>query len=315
MELSKKIIEQRKKAKLSQEKLAELTGVSRQAVTKWENGTSFPDTENLIRLSEVFKISIDELCLENKPETSKAKPFVYGNILALISALIVIFYCIASALLKSFSGEILIMLSVIAFPMHIFLHFAFYAMLKNGDFSMLAGFDPDIRYNMDGIKPFLMGLDFFIGVASVSYLFLIAVTALIIPKSFISVLLLIGYVFSYIFGIIYMNFRFSDRLYLDPSDRIKGKRSLFSSMVFILVILISVGALVAAFYIKDIENNSIETLPYLGFTFLSLGFSSFGYFTESKRLKKFLDPKPFFGKAFITFNILAIFAAAAMLFI
>lgn len=112
-----------------------------------------------------------------------------------------------------------------------------------------------------------------------------------------------------------MNFRFSDRLYLDPSDRIKGKRSLFSSMVFILVILISVGALVAAFYIKDIENNSIETLPYLGFTFLSLGFSSFGYFTESKRLKKFLDPKPFFGKAFITFNILAIFAAAAMLFV
>lgn len=40
MELSKKIIKQRKKAKLSQEKLAELIGVSRQAVTKWENGVS-----------------------------------------------------------------------------------------------------------------------------------------------------------------------------------------------------------------------------------------------------------------------------------
>lgn len=53
--------ELRNKSKLSQEKLAELVGVSRQAVSKWENNLSYPDTKNLIRLSEIFNVSMDEL--------------------------------------------------------------------------------------------------------------------------------------------------------------------------------------------------------------------------------------------------------------
>ena len=50
----------RKQNMLSQEKLAELVGVSRQAVSKWETGLSNPDTENLIKLAEIFNLSIDE---------------------------------------------------------------------------------------------------------------------------------------------------------------------------------------------------------------------------------------------------------------
>jgi len=49
---------------LSQEKLAELLGVSRQAVSKWETGLSNPDTKNLMELARVFNVTMDELVEE-----------------------------------------------------------------------------------------------------------------------------------------------------------------------------------------------------------------------------------------------------------
>ncbi len=51
----------RERAKLSQEKLAELVGVSRQAVTKWEKGQSEPNCENLLRLAEVLGVQVADL--------------------------------------------------------------------------------------------------------------------------------------------------------------------------------------------------------------------------------------------------------------
>ena len=46
---------------MTQEFVAEAIGVSRQAVSKWENGTSDPNTSNLIALAKLFKISPEEL--------------------------------------------------------------------------------------------------------------------------------------------------------------------------------------------------------------------------------------------------------------
>lgn len=46
----------RKRNKLSQEKIAELIGVCRQAVSKWGNGLAYPDIENLMRLSDLSSL-------------------------------------------------------------------------------------------------------------------------------------------------------------------------------------------------------------------------------------------------------------------
>lgn len=56
-----KIAYYRKRSGLTQKKLAELIGVSSQAVSKWEQKISCPDIMLLPRLAEVFGISIDEL--------------------------------------------------------------------------------------------------------------------------------------------------------------------------------------------------------------------------------------------------------------
>lgn len=65
MEFKDKLPMIRKERSLSQEKLAELIGISRQAVAKWELGQGYPDIDNLIRLSDIFKMSVDRLI---KPE-------------------------------------------------------------------------------------------------------------------------------------------------------------------------------------------------------------------------------------------------------
>lgn len=61
MNLSERMRILRKQKNFSQEKIAELLGISRQSVSKWETGLSQPDTKHLIQLAEIFGISLDEL--------------------------------------------------------------------------------------------------------------------------------------------------------------------------------------------------------------------------------------------------------------
>ncbi len=67
MTISQKLKEIRKRFGLSQEQLAEIMNVSRQAITKWESGNGLPDVANLKELSRVFNVSIDYL-LDNESE-------------------------------------------------------------------------------------------------------------------------------------------------------------------------------------------------------------------------------------------------------
>lgn len=71
--LSEKIRKYRKQAGLSQEELADRLEVSRQAVSKWEMGQSAPDPEKIVRMSELFGISTDEL-LREQPAQNAAAP-------------------------------------------------------------------------------------------------------------------------------------------------------------------------------------------------------------------------------------------------
>lgn len=61
MTLGQKLKEIRKRFGLSQEQLAEIMDVSRQAITKWENDGGLPEVRNLQELSKVFGITVDYL--------------------------------------------------------------------------------------------------------------------------------------------------------------------------------------------------------------------------------------------------------------
>ena len=103
MTLSEKLIVLRKENGWSQEDFAEKLYVSRQAISRWENGTALPDTQNLLMISKLFNVSADYLLNddfeeptvthttdveenkteETKPEVQKKKHTSWITILAI----------------------------------------------------------------------------------------------------------------------------------------------------------------------------------------------------------------------------------------
>lgn len=67
MTLGDKLSKLRKENNYTQEQLADVLGVSRQAISKWESDTTYPETDKLIRMSELFDCSLDYL-LKDKVE-------------------------------------------------------------------------------------------------------------------------------------------------------------------------------------------------------------------------------------------------------
>lgn len=60
MEVEKKLKDARERAGLTQEQVAQAVMVSRQTVSNWENGKSLPDIISVMKLSDLYKISVDE---------------------------------------------------------------------------------------------------------------------------------------------------------------------------------------------------------------------------------------------------------------
>ena len=99
MKLNEQITQLRRERKMSQEELAEILQVSRQSVSKWENGLSNPDTENLIRLAEIFQVDVNLLIgsqLEAEEKTVEpAYPPDQRKMVRLLSVLLALAVCVA----------------------------------------------------------------------------------------------------------------------------------------------------------------------------------------------------------------------------
>lgn len=73
MTFAEKLYRLRRKSGLSQEELAEKLQVSRQAVSRWEMGSTLPDAKNLLQLSDLFAVSVDYLLRDEMEEETPRK--------------------------------------------------------------------------------------------------------------------------------------------------------------------------------------------------------------------------------------------------
>ena len=82
MKFSEKLQKLRKENKFSQEQLADMLDVSRQSVSKWESGQTYPEMDKLLSLCKIFNCSLDELTNDEITEVdmSKNKKNVFGNL-------------------------------------------------------------------------------------------------------------------------------------------------------------------------------------------------------------------------------------------
>lgn len=90
MSLRKNIEYLRKQKNLSQEDLAHKLGVSRQAVSKWESGAAYPETEKIMKLCDMFDCTMDELMKDSIEEANNEKEHKYSinDIIAEVTKLV-----------------------------------------------------------------------------------------------------------------------------------------------------------------------------------------------------------------------------------
>ena len=94
MEIEKKIKEARANAGLTQEQVAEKIMVSRQTISNWENGKSLPDIISIMKLSDLYQISLDELLkgdAKMKEKIEKDAKVARGNKRIILVTTILIF--------------------------------------------------------------------------------------------------------------------------------------------------------------------------------------------------------------------------------
>ncbi len=77
MTLGEKISKLRKEYNYTQEQLADICGVSRQSISKWESDVTYPETEKLIELGKVFHCSMDYLLKDSIIEKTGTSSFVF----------------------------------------------------------------------------------------------------------------------------------------------------------------------------------------------------------------------------------------------
>lgn len=86
MSIGDRIIELRKQKALSQGQLAEIVGVSRQAVSKWESGQNSPDTIKLIHLADILDTDVEYLATGRK--TPKEEPPIILNMVKKVDKIV-----------------------------------------------------------------------------------------------------------------------------------------------------------------------------------------------------------------------------------
>lgn len=102
MTVADRLYELRKNKKKSQEEVADLLDVSRQAISKWESGQTNPDLNNIIKICEIYGVSTDYLLngteetigvsnADSSPETPKLSILSNHNKELLVKSLIYIF--------------------------------------------------------------------------------------------------------------------------------------------------------------------------------------------------------------------------------
>lgn len=290
--LGKNILAYRKKKGLSQEKVAEYMGVSRQAVTKWESDVSRPSSDNLMKLAELFGIKLDVLLGNEEAETVKEDSGHIATqksawLFIAVSAVCLITYMIAGTMKNVFSIGSMICIFVVAVPVQLFLHIYFDTAIKNDSFTGIAGFKENISYDSNEVKKMLVRIDVRLQAASAMFVFLFCIISLFdFPVGWIKGYLFFLYIAEFMGIILSDNYKMIDRIYTNDKDR-KYSRGCFPvTVVYSLFLLFDLCVMYSVFEIKGIENNTMPAIKLSILLIISIAAATCGYVHENKWIEK-----------------------------
>ena len=95
MNIGEKIVVLRKRNKLSQDDLAKKMNISRQAVSRWEQGLSIPDIDSLMNLKNIFKVNYDMLLDDSVEITMKNRYFTKKDYIMILLIFLILILLLA----------------------------------------------------------------------------------------------------------------------------------------------------------------------------------------------------------------------------
>ncbi len=290
-QLAQNLMYYRKKKGLSQEKVSEYMEVSRQAVTKWEADTSRPNSDNLIKLAQLFEVDVETLLGNGDGEKSSMQgevsigkmPWVFIG----ISVLCILAYILHSVLTDIFNIGIFICMFILCIPIQLFLHIYFSNAIKNNSFNGIAGFDDRIEYNICEVKKLLVQIDLHIGILSTVYIFLFGViNGINLKMQWFNGVLIVAYILNFITSIEMSNYKMIDKIYRREDDKKRTKRSIPVTVIFSLILCVGIGMTVIIFEINGIENNTLSAMKICGLLLLGIASATIGFLYENSKIKK-----------------------------
>ncbi len=254
-QLGKSIMRYRKERGLSQEKVAEFMGISRQAVTKWENGVSKPSSDNLIKLAELFEISVGALLGYEEREEAPIEPNITVGklpwIFIGISAACIVGYLISSTVLDSFNIGTLVCMFVLCVPIQLFLHVYFSHAVSNDSFHGIAGFDDRTEYNLCEVKKMLVQINLRLGIMSTVCVFLLWVVSCIgRGLGWLNGVLLAVYMVNFVATVGVINYQMADKIYCRDEDKKRAKHGIPITVGCILLLFAGIGVAALLFEMR-----------------------------------------------------------------
>lgn len=284
-----KIIVLRKQNNMTQDELASILNVTRQAISSWERGITIPDINMIEKLSKTFSIEIDEI-ISGESKVIEKQYDRKGTILLYVSSILLV---ILNILISAFVYKEIKIMTIFPVAIIIFIEttifFTFGNAIKNNDFSILAGFDRKIEYNSITLKRILYSIENHIMISSIIFICIfIALGYVEVPRSIGGIIIML-YTLEFIVSIIFINIKNQDNLFKNSKDLSVAKISNRIVIVFIGIIFLLVATLVYAMEIYNIENNSIEAIKMIGIMTPYIILCIVSLFKEQKRSKEYVN--------------------------
>ncbi len=307
-EMGKNIASYRKAKGLSQEKVAEYVGVSRQAVTKWENGMSNPSSENLIKLSELLQVDV-EVLLGRKVDEEKTDNVSMGKgpaVFCAFSLISILCYCIYCGVTGQIQAGALICMIIIAVPIQLFMSVYFSNAIKNESFNGIAGFSDKIQYRSAEVKKLLVEINTHVGLLSTVCIMLMCVgNSVDVADISLSNLLLLLYLVQFVVTILILNYRAIPHIYCNDEDRKRAKLGFPVICTYLFILIAGIIETFILFQINHIENNSVPALKIVSVIIAAVAFSTIGFMKESSRINKLdVDKEKYVAGRFAVISVI-----------
>ncbi|WP_041139591.1 helix-turn-helix domain-containing protein [Beduini massiliensis] len=266
---------------MTQQELADLLFITRQAISSYENSKTTPDLQTLQRLGDIFNTDLIHSTTTEKPIKNYSALIYIGIIFIAVINLLV-----RMTLKLPLIGEDMII--YIMLLMATTLYFIFNYVIKNEDYTLIAGFDSSLPYHYPTLKKMVLSILHVVLIDILGFMLLFLVLIYLDVNAKIFPLILMIFIFNFIGSILLVNYRYKDQLLLKKIDNAGSQIPLF---VFLGSIFSLVGMMWFVMEHFNISNNTPEAMQLLLILFPYLIYNVAWLLITDNKMKK-IKEKP-----------------------